>query len=161
MHRLVLTGCLPAVFAVASGAQEPPIVTEAEVLAALDASHPAVAERTVAVERARARVLAASVRANPVVEAAREDLDGPTAQTELAVTWQLPDAARRPRIEARQKEVLAAEAELSQELRELRLEWREAYAAWALAAAREDCISAQAEASPRPRRTRAPSRRAR
>ena len=94
MHRILLAGLLSVLFAVPGAAQESPIVSEAEFLSALDASHPAVAETSEAVYLARARILAASTHENPVLEVVREDPDGPSEQMEWALSWQLPGAGR-------------------------------------------------------------------
>lgn len=145
MHRLVLAGLVPALFAAAGGAQTPPIVTEAELLSALDASHPAVAASAEDLALARARVVAASTFDNPAVGIVREDPSGPIEQTDVVVSWQLPRTARRPEVEAREEAVRAAAARLSQRLRALRVAMREVYAEWALAAAREESLAAQAE----------------
>ena len=67
MHRFVLAGVTPVLFAVAGAAQTPPVVTEAEFLSALDASHPAVVERVTEVSLAQARVTRASTLENPTL----------------------------------------------------------------------------------------------
>lgn len=145
MHRFALAGLLPVVFALAVGAQDAPIVTEAEFLAALDASHPAVADSAEDLALARARVVEASTLDNPTVGVVREDPEGPLGQTDVLFSWQLPHRARRSRIEAREEAALSATESFSQRLRELRLEMREVYAEWALAAAREERLAAQEE----------------
>jgi outer membrane protein TolC len=145
MHRLVLAGLLPALLAAPGGAQNTPLVTEAEFLSRLDASHPAVAASAEDLALARARVVEASTLANPAVEVVREEPSGPSAQTDTLVSWQLPSPARRPLIRAREAAVHAAAARFEQRRREIRLEMREAYAAWALAVAREERLAGQAE----------------
>ncbi|HVS02931.1 MAG TPA: TolC family protein [Thermoanaerobaculia bacterium] len=145
MHRLALAGLVSALVAAAGGAQDSPIVTEAEFLSALDASHPAVAEAAEELALARARVVEASTLDNPAVGVAREDPSGPVEQTDLLVSWRLPHLARRPEVEAREAAVRAASARTALRLRTLHLEMREVYAAWALAAARQERLSAQAE----------------
>ena len=145
MHRFVLAGLVPALFAAAGGAQTPPIVTEAEFLSALDASHPAVAESVEDLSLARARVVETSTLDNPAVGIVREDPSGPIGQTDVLVSWQLPPTARRPEVEAREEAVRAAAARLSQRHRAVRVAMREVYAEWALAAAREESLAAQAE----------------
>lgn len=144
MHRLALAGLLPALIAVPGVGQSPPIVTETEFLAVLDPSHPAVSESAEALAVTRARVVAASTFDNPVVDVVREDPSGPVGQTDWTISWQLPHAGRRPEIAAREEAVDAAAAHLSQRLLTLRLAMREVYAEWALAAAREQRLAAQA-----------------
>ncbi len=155
MHRLVLAGLLPVLFAIpgaagggaglASRGDEPPIVTEAEFLSALDDSHPAVVERMAALAVARSRIVAASAWANPVLEAVREDPSGPSTQTEWALSWQLPGAGRRPVVAARREAADAAAARLSQQLLALRLAMKEVYAVWAVASTRHDLLATQTE----------------
>ncbi len=144
MHRLALAGLLPALFA-AAGAAEASVVTEADVLAALDGAHPAVAEKSAAVAVARARVVAAASLENPALGVVREDPSGPVEQTDWTVSWQLPDSDRRLHVEARQEGVTEAEARLAQDLLSLRLTLKAAYADWAVAAARRQHLAAQAE----------------
>lgn len=144
MLRLILAGLLPALVAVPGVAQDSPIVTEAEFLAALDESHPAVAEGTEALALARARVLEANTFENPVLGAEREDPMGATGQIDWTVSWHLPRWNRRVRVETREAFVDAAAARLRHRLRVARLEMREVYAEWALAAARHRRLSDQA-----------------
>ena len=145
MHRYSLIGLLGGFFAVAGAAQDGPVVTEAEFLSVLDETHPAVRESAGAVGLAEARLLAARTLDNPVVEAIREDPGGPIGQTDFLVSWQIPGAARRPEIEAREGEIGAARRRLTHELLGYRLAMREAYAGWAVAAARRQRLSTQAE----------------
>lgn len=145
MHRFALIGLLGGFFAVAGAAQDGPVVTEAEFLSVLDETHPAVRESAGAVGLAEARLLAARTLDNPVVEAVREDPAGPIGQTDVLVSWQIPNAARRPEIEAREGEIGAARRRLTLDLLGYRLAMREAYAGWAVAAARWQRLSVQAE----------------
>lgn len=145
MHRSTLLGLLGGFFAVAGAAQDGPVVTEAEFLSVLDEAHPAVRESAEAVGLAEARLLAARTLDNPVVEAVREDPAGPIGQTDVLVSWQIPNAARRPEIEAREGEIGAARRRLTLDLIGYRLAMREAYAGWAVAAARWQRLSVQAE----------------
>ena len=145
MHRFSLIGLLGGFFAVAGAAQSGPVVTEAEFLSVLDETHPAVRESAEAVGLAEARLLAARTLDNPVLEAVREDPAGPIGQTDVLVSWQIPGAARRPEIEAREGEIGAARRRLAHDLLGYRLAMREAYAGWAVAAARWQRLSVQAE----------------
>lgn len=145
MHRSTLLGLLGGFFAVAGAAQDGPVVTEAEFLSVLDETHPAVRESAEAVGLAEARLLAARTFDNPVLEAVREDPAGPIGQTDVLVSWQIPGAARRPEIEAREGEIGAARRRLAHDLLGYRLAMREAYAGWAVAAARWQRLSIQAE----------------
>ncbi|MYA09526.1 MAG: TolC family protein [Holophagales bacterium] len=145
MHRSILIGLFGGFFAVAGAAQDRPVVTEAEFLSVLDETHPAVRESAEAVGLAEARLVAARTFDNPVVEAVREDPAGPIGQTDVLVSWKMPDAARAPEIEAREGEIGAARRGLAYELLGYRLAMREAYAGWAVAAARRQRLTLQAE----------------
>jgi cobalt-zinc-cadmium efflux system outer membrane protein len=144
MSRFALAGLLPAFLAASVAAQDSPVVTEAEFLSVLDASYPAVVESAQALALARARVLEASTFENPVLGVVREDPSGPVEQTDWTVSWRLPDAARRPEIESRERTADAAEARFSQDLLSLRQAMREVYAEWAVATARRERLAAQA-----------------
>ena len=144
MHRFSLIGLLGGFLAVAGGAQNGPVVTEAEFLSVLDEAHPAVRESAEAVGRAEAGVLEARTFSNPELGAEREDPSGPIGQTDILVSWQLPGVERGPRIEAREGEVEAARRRFAHELLAHRLAMREAYAGWAVAAARQNRLAAQA-----------------
>ena len=145
MHRFSLIGLLGGFLAVAGGAQNGPVVTEAEFLSVLDEAHPAVRESAEAVGRAEAGVLEARTFSNPELGAVREDPSGPIGQTDILVSWQLPGVERGPRIEAREGEVEAARRRFDHQLLTHRLAMREAYAGWAVAAARQNRLAAQAE----------------
>ena len=168
MHRFSLIGLLGGFFAVAGSAQNPPgiaaagsfavpdetvaassrdrpVVTEAEFLSVLDETHPAVRESVAAVGRAEAAVLEARTFNNPELGAVREDPAGPIGQTDILVSWQLPGVERGPEIEAREGEVEAARRRFNHQLLTHRLAMREAYAGWAVAAARQNRLAAQAE----------------
>lgn len=145
MHRFTLIGLLGGFLAVAGAAQDGPVVTEAQFLSVLDETHPAVRESAEAVAVAEARLLASRTFDNPVVEAIREDPAGPIGQTDILVSWQIPGVERRPEIEAREGEIGAARRLLAYDLLGYRLAMREAYAGWAVAAARRQRLSTQAE----------------
>ena len=145
MHRFILIGLLGGFFAVGGAAQDRSVVTEAEFLSVLDETHPAVRESAGAVALAEARLVAARTFDNPVVEAVREDPAGPIGQTDVHVSWKMPDAARGPEIEAREGEIGAARRRLAYDLLGYRLAMREAYAGWAVAAARRQRLTLQAE----------------
>ncbi|MCY3591147.1 MAG: TolC family protein [Acidobacteria bacterium] len=145
MHRFTLVGLLGGFFAVAVAAQDRPVVTEAEFLSVLDETHPAVRESAGAVGLAEARLLAARTLDNPVVEAVREDPGGPIGQTDVLVSWQIPGAERGPELRAREGEIGAARRRLAYDLLGYRLAMREAYAGWAVADARRQRLTLQAE----------------
>ncbi len=145
MHRFSLIGLLGGFFAVAGAAQDRPVVSEAEFLSVLDEAHPAVRESAEAVGRAEAGVLEARTFRNPELGAVREDPSGPIGQTDILVSWQLPGIERGPQIGAREGEVEAARRRFANELLAHRLAMREAYAAWAVAAARQNRLATQAE----------------
>lgn len=145
MHRFSLIGLLGGFFAVVGAAQNGPVVTEAEFLSVLDETHPAVRQSAGAVALAEARLVAARTLDNPVVEAVREDPAGLLGQTDVLVSWQIPDAARRPEIRAHEGEIGAARRRLAYDLLGYRLAMREAYAGWAVADARRQRLTLQAE----------------
>ena len=144
MSRLAWVGIVPILVAAASGAQNPQFLTEAEFLSAFDDQHPAVRESAEALARAEATARAAATLDNPTLGAVREDPSGPVRQLDLLASWQIPDAARWPEIEARKREVEAARARFEQARTVHRLAMREAYAAWAVAAARRERLESQA-----------------
>ncbi|MEM6456168.1 MAG: TolC family protein [Acidobacteriota bacterium] len=129
------TGFLPVLFAV-SGAGAAPTVTEAELLARLRRDAPAVVSIASDLPRARAALLDARALPNPVLELTHEDPGDADAQTEWRLTWQLPSAARRFDVDAAQTSIEAATARFDHRVRALRARVREAYADWAVAAAR-------------------------
>ncbi len=145
MHRFVLIGLLVGFFAVGGAAGKRPVVTEVEFLSVLDETHPAVRESAAAVAFAEARLVAARTLDNPVVEAVRQDPAGPIGQTDILVSWKMPDAARGPEIEAREGEIEAARRRLAYDLLGYRVAMREAYAGWAVADARRQRLALQAE----------------
>ena len=145
MHRSILIGLFGGFFGVAVAAQDRPVVTEAEFLSVLDETHPAVRESAGAVGLAEARLLAARTLDNPVVEAVREDPAGPIGQTDILVSWQIPGVERRPEINAREGEIGAARRRLAYDLLGYRLAMRDAYAGWAVADARRQRLTLQAE----------------
>jgi len=143
MHRLFLLGLLVGLPA-ASGGRDGPVVTEAEFLSVLDKTHPAVRESAAAVEVAEARVVAARTFSNPVLEASREEPRGAARQTDVLVSWKIPDARRRPRIEAREGDVQAARRLLAHQLLAHRLAMKQVWAAWAAAHSREERLATHA-----------------
>lgn len=142
---VTLAGLLSATLAASVAAQNPSIVTEAEFLSVLDDRHPAVALRTEELAVARAGSVAASTLDNPVLGLVREDPDGPAAQADWTLSWQLPGASRGPEIAARREAAGAAEARLAHDLVTLRSTLREVYATWAVAVARRDLLTVQQE----------------
>ena len=117
------------------------LVTEEDLLAALDDSHPAMLETSEQVQAARARLTAASTFENPVLSIAREDPSGPGEQIEWTMSWQAPHRGRRLEIAALESETDAAAARRDRDRRALRFAVRETYARWAIAAAREERLS--------------------
>lgn len=144
MYRLLAAGLVPVLTAVVAGAQPPaPVVTEAEFLSVLKDTHPALAARSQDVATVRASVVAASLLDNPSVAIVREDPSGPTEQTDLTVSWQLPRASRRLEIESAEQDVEAAEARFLADALSLRLTLRGVYAGWAVATARREQLAVQ------------------
>ncbi len=149
MHRLATAGLVPVLLtllATAAGAQPvAPQVSEAELLSALTASHPAVAALRRPVADAEAGVVAASTRANPLLGVDREDPDGAEEQLELTLSWALPRSSRRLEIESAERDLETAEARLEADVLDLRLALRRLYAGWAVAHARGERLAAQAD----------------
>jgi outer membrane protein TolC len=143
MLRHILASSLLVAAATSGAAQT--VVTESDFLAALGPEHPAVAEAHEELAIARASRIDASAFENPAVEVVREDPSGAGSQTDLMVSWQLPDASRGRAIEAAEQRSRSAEARLAHALLSIRLEMQEIYAAWALASARAERLEAQIE----------------
>lgn len=144
MHRLAMAGLIPVLFTAVSGAQPPPsVITEAEFLSALDEAHPAILARQRQVADARADIVAASTLANPQLGVVREDPSGPVRQLDVLLSWELPRPSRRPEIHAAERGADVAEAQLAEEVLELRLTMRRIYATWAVATARSQRLAAQ------------------
>lgn len=141
MSRISVASTLLVIVALPAAAQT--VVTEQEYLSVLEPAHSAVIESVEDLALARASLARASQFENPEVEAVREDPPGNASQTDLMLSWQLPDAARALEIDAAEQEQRSAEARLGQTLLSLRLEMREIYAGWALAAARHERLAAQ------------------
>ncbi len=145
MQRSIPIALLAGLAAVAASAQGGPFVTETNFLSALDGTHPAVRESAEAVARAEAAALAARTFTNPVLRALREAPGGKLRQAEVLVSWQVPGAERMPEIAAREGAVAAARSRLELDLLEHRLAMKSAYAAWAVAAERQQRLNRQAE----------------
>ncbi len=145
MFRCVLAGWLSVLIVSPCVAQSEIVFTEAEFLSALDESHPAVVESSEAVTLARADIVAASALENPNLDVVREDPSGPAEQIDWTISWQLPPASRRLLIAAQREKVIAAEARRARQMLKHRLEMRQAYAKWAIAAARRARLTAQVE----------------
>ncbi|HUP45907.1 MAG TPA: TolC family protein [Thermoanaerobaculia bacterium] len=143
MSRYFAAGLVSALTAFAAPAQT--MVTESDFLSVLTPSHPAVAAASDELALARAALIDARAFENPSLGIAREDPSGPAGQTDLTLSWQLPDFSRGLRVEAREKEVEAAAARLSHTFLLLRLEMRELYAAWAVAAAQREWLATHME----------------
>jgi outer membrane protein, heavy metal efflux system len=141
MVRIFVAGILAALVAPAAGGQT--IITESDYLSVLDGSHPAVVAAAEELAIARSNLVAASTFDNPSIGFVREDPSGDASQTDAMISWQLPDFGRRLEIEAREKEVAAAQARLAHERAALRVSMRETYADWALASARADRLYSQ------------------
>jgi outer membrane protein TolC len=139
MVRFLLAGILPVFTAWAAAAQS--VVTEGEFLSGLTASHPAMIAASEEAALARAAAIGARALENPSIEIVREDPSGPAAQTDLMLSWQLPDPSRRLRVETAEKQLEAAVARLAHNRLLVELEMREAYAAWAIASAQRDHLS--------------------
>ncbi len=145
MFRLAVTGFVSVLFAAVGGTQSASVITEAEFLSILDENHPAVVDSAEAVTRAEARLVEARTFDNPDLVGVREDVDGPSRETDLVLSWQLPDPARSKTIASRERELDAARARFDEQILNHRLVLREAYADWALAEARRRQLSAQAQ----------------
>jgi len=141
MFRTFVAGTLAALVGAGAGAQT--ILSESDYLSLVDGSHPAAVAAAEELAIARSNLVAASTFDNPSIGLVREDPSGDAAQTDAMISWQLPDFGRRLEIEARKKEVAAAQARLGLERAALRVSMREAYADWALASARADRLLSQ------------------
>ena len=140
---VVLSFFLPALLA----GQEPPILTEADFLAAMTASmtesHPATVALAGERELAAAEVNRASLLTNPSVEASIEEPDGAARETTAGVSWTPPlDGRRALRQEAAERGLAAAESRVEAARFRLRLDLRAAYAAWAFAWERRELLAA-------------------
>jgi cobalt-zinc-cadmium efflux system outer membrane protein len=125
--------------------QPPSTLTEAEFLAPLDDSHPAVLVLARELAAARAGVVAARTLENPELGALREDPTGSVEQLDVTVSWRPPHPGRRRlAIAASEAEVDAAAHRLDEDLLGLELHLREVYGRWALAVARGDRLAGQA-----------------
>jgi len=145
MHRLAVAGLAPVLFTAIAGAQSPPsVITEAEFLSALDEAHPAVLARQRQVADAQANIVAASTLANPQLGVVSEDPSGPVRQLDVLLSWELPRLSRGPEIHAAEREADVAEAQLFEEVLELRITMRQIYAGWAVSTARSERLGAQA-----------------
>lgn len=141
MFRIFVAGILAALVSPGAGGQT--IITERDYLSLLDGSHPAVVAAAEELALARSNLVAVSTFDNPTIGLVREDPSGDAAQTDAMISWQLPGFDRRLEIEAREKQIAAAQARLAQERLALRVAMREVYAEWALAAAKADRLLAQ------------------
>ncbi len=145
MHRLAVAGLVPVLFTAIAGAQSPPsVITEAEFLSVLDEAHPAVLARQRQVADAQAKIVAASTLANPQLGVVSEDPSGPVRQLDLLLSWELPRLSRGPEIHAAEHEVTVAEAQLLEDVLELRIAMRQVYSGWAVSTARSERLAAQA-----------------
>ena len=144
MHRLAVAGLVPVLFTAIAGAQSPPsVITEAEFLSVLDEAHPAVLARQRQVADAQANIVAASTLADPQLGFVSEDPSGPVRQFDVLLSWELPRLSRGPEIQSAEQEVAAAEAQLLEEVLELRIAMRQVYSGWAVSTARSERLAAQ------------------
>ena len=124
-------------------AQEGPILTEEEFLAAVTGDHPAAVALTGEREIAAAEVIRASLLPNPLIEASIEEPDRAAREMTAGVTWTPPlDGRRALRREAAEKGLAAAESRLEAARLRLRLDLRETYAEWALTWERRELLAA-------------------
>lgn len=133
MHRFSLTAAVTALAVVPCAAQSSPTITEAEFLSALAEGHPALVARQEAVASAEAEARRAGTLSNPQLAATREDPSGLADQIDLTLSWQLPHPSRRPAVASKERGLAAAEARFAFDRLQLRVDMREAYAAWAVA----------------------------
>ncbi|MCG8457459.1 MAG: TolC family protein, partial [Holophagales bacterium] len=145
MRILAFVGLVPALIAMPGAAETAPLVTEAQLLSKLDSDFPAVVERTRLLPLARARLLSERTLENPELELGREDPDGPAAQTQWTLSWQLPGGSRRLEIAAAERSVDAATARAGHELRSLRSALREDYARWSVAWVRRQLLEKETD----------------
>ena len=145
MHRIAVAGLIPVLFTAIAGAQSTPsVITEAEFLSVLDEAHPALVARQRQVADAQAKIDAASTLANPQLGFVSEDPSGPVRQLDVLLSWELPRLSRAPEIQAAEQEAAGAEAQLLEDVLELRIAMRQIYSGWAVSTARSERLEAQA-----------------
>lgn len=128
----------------ALGAQGASTLTEKELLAAVEGSHPVMAALAGERDLAAAEVIRTSLLPNPTIEASIEEPDGAARETTAGVTWTPPlDGRRALRRKAADKGLAAAESRLEAARLRFRLDLREAYARWAFAWERRELRAAQ------------------
>lgn len=145
MQRVLLAGILSALCASVGASQtadtDPPeVLTEEQLLSALDASHPLVRAAAEEVGLSSARAAALARFDNPELGVMREDPAGSVEQLDALLSWKLPDAARGARIRAAEAEIRVAEYRFLAALADLEWRFRGAYADWALALEREQAF---------------------
>lgn len=124
-------------------AQELPILTEEEFLAAVTGAHPATVALTGEREIAAAEEVRASLLPNPVIEASVEEPDEAPRETTAGVTWTPPfDGRRALRRKAAERGFAAAASRLEAARLRLRLDLRAVYADWAFAWERRELLAA-------------------
>lgn len=124
-------------------AQEAPILTEADFLAAVTGDHPAAIALGGEREIAAAEVVRASQLPNPVIEASVEEPGGAAREQTAGVTWTPPlDGRRALRREVAERGLAAAESRVEAARFRLRLDLRAVYAEWASAWERRDLLAA-------------------
>lgn len=124
-------------------AQEVPIFTEKDFIAAVTVEHPAAVALTGERELAAAEAIRASLLPNPTIEASVEEPDGAARETAAGVTWTPPlDGRRVLRREVAEKGLAAAESRLQAARLRLRLDLRTVYADWAFAWERRELLAA-------------------
>lgn len=149
--RFAVLAAFAAIFSIRPLGAEGPneastVVTEAEFLAALEEDHPGFTVLEEAVGIARAAGIRAKTFENPEAEIAREDPSGGTEQLDVTLSWQLPRPSRRRlSIAAAARELDAAEARVAAGRLAVRLTMRQAFAEWAVAAARAETLTDHVE----------------
>lgn len=124
-------------------AQEVPIFTEEDFIAAVTVEHPAAVALTGERELAAAEAIRVSLLSNPAIEASIEEPDGAARETTAGVTWTPPlDGRRALRREAAERGLAAAESRLQAARLRLRLDLRTVYAGWAFAWERRELLAA-------------------
>jgi outer membrane protein TolC len=137
MENLFVCAVVALSFGAASQPEPAPPITEADVLAAIDAEHAALWESVEETEAARARALAARSLDDPALGVEREAPDGLPEQWTWSLRWRPPlDGRRALGIQAADASREAAGLRADRALLELRLQARVRFAEWSIAEAR-------------------------
>ncbi len=141
--RWLLSVCLLLLGAAAPAAHGEEFLTESEFLGALAEEHPAVAAQMGRVAEAAAARRRAEILTNPTLAFTAEQPRGTPREDIWSLAWTPPlDGRRRLSIDAAESGLGAARSALASKQLELRLQMREAFAAWALGQEKRELLAA-------------------